>query len=357
MNRSTCSLTVGIVLVLLAGLLLGACGPDGTTSTRAPAPSTPAPAVPATPEPTPAPTANAAEADLDWYDHVSGRFGLAYPSGWSINEEANSVTFGNPADTLGIFVHFSDLGETLDAAGIDLYIDEFFSAEDGMAANPGFAIVQRADQEDGSVLVEYTFDSEAGHTYAASFFEQHDTILYILTFLAMDEAEWDSNLPMFNQIANSLAIYQQSWSTLTSEAGQYAIDYPPSWEAFEQGGDAYIGRDEETFMVIFVTTTLPAADPDEAERLMSEEVIEQLRNDDPGAQIDELDVLPMGGVMGHYADFRYIDPDTGLENSGTLIHVVHRGQGYRFLIFALTGDFAEVSDMFVEILLSFRFLD
>ncbi len=371
MNRHL--LPIFLLLVLLS-LFVGACGPTEPppATARPPQPTlalppttTPAPTPAAPPPPTPAappPTTPARVPPPSRYEHPAGLFGLDYPTDWLIEESELAVQFVNADDTMGVFVHYSDLDRVLDAAEVDQFIEDFFAPETGIAANPGFERGDPTPQGDGSILVEYSFDSDGDTAYGASFFEQHDTIMYILSFLAMDSASWDAILPTFNTIANSFEVYGApekpagEWSTLTSEVGGYAIDYPGDWEAFEYEGDAYIERDEETFLVILVTTTLPAADPDEAERLMTEEIIESLLTDDPNADIDAPDTIAMGDEMGVYIDFVYVDPDTGLQNSGTAVHVVRGGMGYRLLIFTLTEDFAETSDYFVQMLLSFRFL-
>jgi hypothetical protein len=357
MNRKSFKWLLAVALPLMLLSLLAGCGGSGGTTSPTQKPAEPT----AIPEPTPAPT-EAPTLPTSQYEHPDGLFGILYPTGWFVSETELSSGFSNAADTMGFFVNFSDLGETLDETGLNEYIRQFYASGQGIAANPGFERGAAIPQPDGSLLVEYTFESDGDTAYGASFYEQHGTVVYILTFLVLDGDEWNGMLPTFNEIAESFTVYESSgglpegWSTLTSVEGGYAFEYPSDWEAFEFEGSAYVSRDEETFLLVIVTTTLPAADPDEAERIMIEEVIASLRQDDPNAQIDEPDTIPLGGEPGLFADFIYVDPDTGLQNSGTVMCVVYQGRAYQFLAFTLTEDFSETSSYFIEMLVSFRFL-
>lgn len=353
-----------LALFLCVVPLLAACGSNETAvpqATRVPAPTakpTIAPKPTTPPEPTAAPPTS-----LTDYVHPSGLFSLSYPNGWAVSEDESGVTFTDPEANLIVIVDFQDLGRVLDSAEMVDYIDQALNT--GLAASyDNFERSEPQVQPDGSILVEYTFNlTEDTLSYGGSFFEQRGTVFYTLAFIALDEAQWDGAVDTFNEVANtflpqaSTSSGEGDWLTLESTAGGYTIDYPVDWEAFELEGDAFIAKDEETFLLIQITTTLPAADPDEAERIGIEELIEALRNDDPGAQIDEPSTIPMGGEQGLYADFVYTDPDTGLQNSGTIITVVHNSVGYRFLLFTLTEDFEENADLFVDMLISFRFTD
>jgi len=351
-----------LALFLCVVPLLIACGgSDGTSvpqATQAPAPT----ARPtATPQPTTPPEPTAAQpSSLTNYTHPSGLFSLSYPNGWAVSEDESGVTFTDPTVSLIIVVDVQDLGRVLDSAEMVDYINEALDA--GLAAS--YDNFERSDpqvQPDGSILIEYTFNlTEDTLSYGGSFFEQRGTFFYTLAFIALDDAQWDGAIDTFNAVAYTFLPQASStgggdWLTLESAAGGYAIDYPADWEAFELGGDAFIAKDDETFLLIQITTTLPAADPDEAERIGIEELIEALRSDDPGAQVDTPSTIPMGGDEGLYVDFVYTDPDTGLQNSGTIITVVHNGVGYRFLLFTLTEAFEENAGLFVDMLISFRF--
>ncbi len=147
----------------------------------------------------------------------------------------------------------------------------------------------------------------------------------------------------------------EEWKTLTSDTDYFEMDYPASWDAGVMPGLAYVQKDEETFLVIEITTTLPVADPDEAERLLTEEVIAAIRNDDANAQVTGPDTLVIGGEEGYYADFVYVDPATNLENMATAVNVYHQGNMYKFILFTLTTDAAENNPLFIAMLQSFRF--
>jgi hypothetical protein len=296
------------------------------------------------------------------YKHPAGLFEISYPTGWQVDEDDEAVYFGNSSDTLLTIVSFVDVGSEAETGDMERFIDGWFSPE-GYGSLDEFERLNQAPQADGSILVEYSFESEGVVSYGNSFFEQHGTVIFVLSFWVEDADDWDSLVPTFGEVANSFRGYaapsgdEGEWETFRSEVGEYELDYPAGWDVDDFGADAFIGRDDETFMVIVMTTTLPAADPDEAERLGTEEVIAMIRVDDPDAQIDEPGSLFLGDEEGVYVDFVYVDPDTGLQNAGTAVHVVHQGRGYRILIFTLMEDHAETGPLFVEMLSSFRFLD
>ena len=340
---------LGSILLVLIGAFLAACGPQAT-----PAPSpTPAPPPTSPPQATNTPAAAA----LLSYTHPAGLFTLSYPQGWAVEEEAEQVSFRSPDQVFQILLQFTDVGQALDEAGMQALIDGFFDS-----FSKDMATFQREEpvpQADGSILVEYSFEVEGKPAHGGSFFEQHATTVYVLSFWARDASRWEEILPTFEAVANSFTPQKveiaSDWNTLTSEAGGYAISYPPDWQAEESEGNAFIQKDEETFLAIFMTTTLPAADPDQAERDFMDEAISGIRNDDPNAEIYGPDTLLLGGEEALFIDFTYIDPETNLENKGTALAVVHGGRLYQIVLFSLTRDAEENLPLFTQMLLSFRF--
>ncbi|MGB9724723.1 MAG: hypothetical protein ACP5OO_13405 [Chloroflexia bacterium] len=331
------------------GTLLAACGPQPTPT-----------ALPTT-VPTPAivPTAPPEALSLLSYTHPAGLFTLSYPQGWTVEEEAEQISFLSPDRVFHIFLQFTDIGQTLDEEGMGSLIDGFFESFSQDLAD--FQRQEETPQPDGSILVDYSFTLEGRPGYGASFFEQHGTMVYVLSFWTQDADRWEEILPTFDAVANSFAPQKApeeltaGWSVLTSEAGGYTIAYPPDWEAQEVDGNAFIQKDEETFLIIVMTTTLPAADPDQAERAFIDETVDSIRNDDPNAEISAPDTLFFGGEEAVFIDFTYVDPQTNLENKGTALAVAHGGRLYQVILFSLTRD-AEVNlPLFTQMLLSFRF--
>ncbi|MBN1485184.1 MAG: hypothetical protein JXA37_10715 [Chloroflexia bacterium] len=365
MRKSKFRWLAGLALLLLAGSALSACGSTETPApTRAPAPTgvplpTTQPTLP--PAPTAAPSGGSSE-----YSHSSGAFRLSYPEGWEVEEDPTGVTITDPEIQYVIFVDFEDVGGTLDSAGMRALIDD--TLQSGFAEQyENYEKLDESTQPDGSILVEIAFEMLDKQAYAGIFFEQRGTVVYKLAFMAMDASQWDSIVDTFNQVANSFEplsldgagasgdVSSENWPVLSSELGEYELKYPPDWQALELDGDAFVQKDEETFMIVLMTTTLPAADPDESERLRMQEVMDALRFDDPEAQFDQPSGIPIGGEEGLYIDFVYTDPDSGLSNSGTAITVVHNGRGYQFLIFTLSEDFEQNAPFFVEMIVSFQF--
>lgn len=331
-----------LTLLLLVPPLLSACGPQGG-----------APQV----QPTAAPTAEPTPATLPLttYDDPAGFFSIDYPSSWKVTEAEKQVRFDAASGKLSIMVQYADAGQVVDAAGMRQIIDDYFTQTGG--AVEGFKREKDTAQDDGSILVEYSFTTDGVPGYGGTFFEQRGTFLYILSFWVTDRDLWDANQPTLNAVANSFQPTPSGdWLTLTSTAGEYEIPYPPDWQARESNGAAVLSKDEETFLSIMVTTTLPAADPAEAGRLLVENMLTQLRRDDPNISVQGPDTLVFGGEAAYYADFTYVDPKTSLDNQGTVIGVVYHGRGYQVILFSLSRDAAANAPTFTQMLLSFRFV-
>ncbi len=342
-------------LVLTVTALLGACGPAGGAAT-------PQPAATARPTATAQPTATEkpAAAELVPYQDTAGRFTISYPSGWRVREEGEQVGFYSPDSLLLILVQTTDLGIELDEQGLRTLIESYFSA-DGFGGQPGFVREGDEAQADGSVRVDYTFTSDGRPARGSSFFQSQGTVGYILSFYALDETLWQDALPTFGDVAISFAVNPSPDATplpgtlLTSSAGGYELRVPTDWQSAEQDGNAFVQKDQETFLSIMMTTTLPSADPAQAERILIDEKIAALRADDPNAQITDPDSVPIGGQNGLYVDFVYTDPATNLENMGSIFTVVYRQRAYIFLLFTLRSD-AEVNNpLFIDMIKSFRF--
>lgn len=339
----------GSVLLVLIGAILAGCGPQVAPTTS----PTAAPTLP------PAPTATTPVLPLLSYTHPSNLFTLSYPSGWLIEEEAEQVGFRSPDRAFQILIQFTDLGQVLNEEEMRALIDGFFEAFSRDLA--AFQQGEETPQADGSILVEYSFEDEGKSAYGGTFFEQHDTIVYVLSFWSMDAKRWEEILPTFNAVAASFTPQRSpkertaDWATLSSEAGGYTIAYPPDWQAEEMDGNAFIQKDEETFLIIFMTTTLPVANPDQVERNSVEDIISSIRNDDANAEIYGPDTLLFGGEEAVFVDFTYVDPETNLENKGTALAVVHGGRLYQVILFSLTRDAEENLPLFTQMLLSFRF--
>ncbi len=341
---------LGSVSLVLIGLFLVACGPSA-------APTVPPTAVP-TSSSSPVPVATPGVLLLS-YAHPSGLFTLSYPQGWRVEEEAEQVSFRSPDRVFQILVQFTDLGQALDEEGMQALIDGFLESFGQSVAN--LRRGETTPQPDGSILVEYSFEIEGKPAYGGSFFEQHGTVVYVFSFWSKDANRWEEILPTFDDVAASFAPQRSpeelvaGWETLASEVGGYTIAYPPDWQAEEAEGNAFIQKDEETFLVIFMTTTLPVADPDQAERVSVDDFVSSIRSDDANAEIYGPDTLLFGGEEAVFVDFTYVDPETNLENKGTALAVVHSGRLYQVILFSLTQDAEENLPLFTQMLLSFRF--
>jgi len=182
--------SVGVVLLallVLLSLLLSGCDlPGGPTPT---------------PEPTPVPRSTQVVAALTPYVPADGLFAIGYPTDWRVNEADQQVEFSDSYRMLHIMVQYANAGQTMDEATMRTLIDNYFSA--GMGAVTGFKREKDALQDDGSILVEYSFTNAGTPGYGSSLFLQRGSTLYILSFWVMQQDLWAPNQAFFGAVAES----------------------------------------------------------------------------------------------------------------------------------------------------------
>ena len=206
---------------------------EGDVSAQAPTPSptleptaTPTPAPTVTPEPTNTPVSTAGDSlafgsatketatpeeetpeyeplpfQDEPYVHPSGAFTFAMPEGWTVtNEDESSATIGDGQSYVGAV--FTD-GEIVYSQKqmqqyIDVFIEEYLSfAED-------YQIIEQKAQPDDSIYVALSYSTADGSGDLDFFFEQRNTIVFVLLF----------DTPVFNEL-------QPTWDEIIAS---YAVD-------------------------------------------------------------------------------------------------------------------------------------
>ena len=178
---------VSLALLVLLSLLLGGCGLLG-----GPTP---------TPEPTPVPRSTQVVAALKPYVPADQLFAIGYPADWRINEASQQVEFSDSYGMLHIMVQYAEAGQAMDEAAMRELIDDYFTA--GMGEVTGFKREKDTLQDDGSILIEYSFTNDDTPGYGSSLFQQRGTILYILSFWVMQQDLWAANQAFFGTVAES----------------------------------------------------------------------------------------------------------------------------------------------------------
>ena len=333
--------SLGTVLLALL-LLLSGCGTQAATPTAVPS--------------TDLPGSEQITASLTPYYDPDGFFSISVPRTWKANEQARQVEFSDANGMLHVMVQYIDAGQTLDEAGMLKLIDDYFSPQAGGGVT-GFNREKSTVQDDGSVLVEYSFTTGEVPGYGGSFFEQHGTIFYILSLWVQQQDLWAANRAFFDEIADSFhPTPTGGWLSLGSIAGEYELAYPPGWQIRESSGDMTVRRDLQTVLHVSVTATLPSVDPAGARRLLVEEVTAQIRQKDPRATLQGPDDLVLGGEEATSSDFFYVDPATQLESQGTVIALIYHDRGYQILLYYPSAEASTMAPLFSQMLLSFRFV-
>jgi len=135
------------------------------------------------------------------YVHPSGAFSLAVPESWNqVNEDEISAAFGDRLSRVGvIFVNFAEI---LDEAGMQEFIEESTQIiADSFTDNYEVAGEENTLTEDGFYYVALSFDE--GDGAADLFFEQLDTVVYVLYFASFEYAELD---PTWSAIIDSYEV-------------------------------------------------------------------------------------------------------------------------------------------------------
>jgi len=138
--------------------------------------------------------------ESDPYIHPSGAFTFAVPQGWEPNSENEFVaSFGDQNSLVG--VEFFNPGriydEELMQTFIGLYLDNFILSGE-------YEILAQEDQPDGSIYVAVVSESQQGDRIDTDlFFEQRDTIMFILYFSTFI---YDEMKPTWDEIIASYGV-------------------------------------------------------------------------------------------------------------------------------------------------------
>ena len=153
----------------------------------------------ATEEATTEPTAEAAAAveplpfQPEPYVHPSGAFTFAVPEGWELSSESETeATFGDADSAVGTV--FVDAGVVFSEEEMQSFMDSFL--ESFMASfSDSYEILVQETQPDDSIYVGTIYESSTGPGDADFFFEQRETVVFVLYFVTTRYEElgatWD----------------------------------------------------------------------------------------------------------------------------------------------------------------------
>jgi hypothetical protein len=155
-----------------------------------------------TPEATPIPGSTAVTATLRTYYEPTGHFTIGYPPDWEITEGNQYVEFVEPYGKLHILVQYTDAGQVLDETMMRVLISSYFTPGDSNEAST-FKQENETVYSDGSILVEYSYDTAGAPIHGSSMFQQEGTFLYILSFWVEGQDLWAPNEAFFNTVSRT----------------------------------------------------------------------------------------------------------------------------------------------------------
>ncbi len=135
------------------------------------------------------------------YRHPSGAFTLALPVTFKgIAGDKSSVTFGDEQSVVS--VEFANPGVVYTEKQMKRLMDEAIKIVMDNYADD-YTVLEQTPQPDDSIYVEVAYTSTNGDGYADFFFEQRDTVVFMLNFISV---AYEDMLPTWNAIIASYSV-------------------------------------------------------------------------------------------------------------------------------------------------------
>jgi hypothetical protein len=135
------------------------------------------------------------------YVHPSGAFTFIVPEAWELSseDETSAVWAGEGAEVGTVF---TNVGLELTNKQMQDYIDTFI--ENFLPYyGDDYQIIEQTVQPDDSIYVSVSYSSENGDGYVDFFFEQRETVVFVLFFATTN---WDELWTTWNEIIASYAV-------------------------------------------------------------------------------------------------------------------------------------------------------
>lgn len=134
------------------------------------------------------------------YVHPSGAFTLTFPASWEgISGDKTSVAFG--ADNSAVGVVFTDAGKVFSNKEMQEFMDNFTDSFVGNFADD-YQVLEQKVQPDDSIYLAVQYEGEEGAGDVDFFFEQRDTVIFILYFVTDTYQElqptWDEIIATYS---------------------------------------------------------------------------------------------------------------------------------------------------------------
>lgn len=135
------------------------------------------------------------------YRHPSGAFTFALPVTFKgIAGDKSSVTFGDEQSVVSVV--FINPGVVYTEKQMQHFIDEAVEIIMNNYADD-YTVLGQTPQPDDSIYVEVAYTSTNGDGYADLFFEQRDTVVFMLNFISV---AYEDMLPTWNAIIDSYSV-------------------------------------------------------------------------------------------------------------------------------------------------------
>jgi hypothetical protein len=136
----------------------------------------------------------------DPYEHPSGAFSFIVPEDWELVEETDtSATFGDDNSVVGAV--FVDIGGVLSVAEFNDFVENFLMGYVGEETE--YEVIEQEPQPDDSLYIAISYTDGETPSDADFFFEQRDTIMFVLLF---DTFTYDEIRPTWDEIIDSYAV-------------------------------------------------------------------------------------------------------------------------------------------------------
>jgi hypothetical protein len=140
------------------------------------------------------------------YVHPSGAFTFGLPEGWTNLTEADNNASFSDGQSSAVGALFTDAGSVYSDKDMKAFMNVFLTNFIYAIGND-YQVLEQTPQPDGSIYVAVSFDSNKGPGEADFFFEQRDTVVFVLYFVSLN---YNDMLPTWQAIVASYSVDPQA---------------------------------------------------------------------------------------------------------------------------------------------------
>lgn len=196
---------------------------------------------------------------LSDFTHATRRFSISYPANWSYFEQPNGVVFIDPTDQGGYSVFFTDVGQKYSEQELNQYLVTFV-AKNFAQKDSQLTPLSQETTSNGTITAQFSsIDPKLGQAISEIRVLQKENIVFVI-FISTTQGQWQLSQAQFQRLADTLRVLDTSPSVTTpSPTGE-----PPEWTLIGPKNNSFgffypnnwqIERQDETSVAVSMPDT------------------------------------------------------------------------------------------------------